>query len=104
MIIHRPVISLLACFLVLAFTAPVFAGERTYWQHKTGHFERTNEKRWDEHSPKGIFHFVEKEHTDKYVVLFDKSRDVTVRLYDHHCDVKNKTEPFKKIYEGHWGK
>jgi hypothetical protein len=104
MTVNRSVVSLLACLLVLAIAAPVHAGERNYWRHKEGHFENTMENKWEEKSPSGTHHFVERDRTEKYVELHDRSRDCTVRLFDDHCTVKFKDEPFRKLYDGHWGK
>jgi hypothetical protein len=104
MTVNRSLASLLACVLVLVFAATAYAKERNYWHHKEGHFENTKENRWEEKSPTGTYHFVEKERTEKYVELHDKSRDCTVRLFDDHCTVRFKDEPFKHLYDGHWGK
>jgi hypothetical protein len=105
MTVHRSLTALLACFLVLAFAAPSYAAERNYWHHKKGHFENTKENNWEEKAPDGnTYRFHERERTQHYVELHDKSRDCTVRLFDDHCSVKFGNEPFKRYYEGHWGK
>jgi type III secretory pathway component EscR len=103
MTVHRSLVSLLAFLLVLVFAAPSFAAERNYWRHSKGHFENTKENKWEEKSASGTQHFVEKDRTEKYVELFDKSRDCTVRLFDDHCTVRFKDGEFTKLYEGKWG-
>jgi hypothetical protein len=105
MTVHRSIVSLFACFLVLAFAAPSQAAERNYWHHKTGHFENTKENKWEEKAPDGnTYHFYEKDRNEKFVELHDKGRDCYVRLFNDHCMVKFGNEQFKRYYEGHWGK
>jgi len=103
MSVKSSAVSLFAFLLVLVLAAPSYAAERNYWHHKTGHFENTKENKWEEKSPGGTYHFVEKERTEKYVEIHDRSRDCTVRLFDDHCLVRFKDEPFKRLYEGRWG-
>ena len=57
-----------------------------------------------EKCPEGTFRFVETNRTEKYIEIYDKSQDCTIRLYDDHCDIKNKgtNGKFKKCFDGMW--
>lgn len=90
--------------LVLGSVPAVRAADREYWKHEKGHFENTSGNKWIEKTEKHTYHFVEKDRKEKYVELYDKTRDISVRLYDHHCDVKKGDGKFEKYYEGKWGK
>ncbi len=96
-------VSLIACLLLLATAGAILAAERNYWRHSKGHFENTKENRWEEKSPDGTYHFVEKKRTDRFVELYDRKRQCTVRLFNDHCNVKFGDEKFQKLYEGKWG-
>jgi hypothetical protein len=96
---------LLALALALAWALPVLAQEaRTYWRHSTGHFENTSGNRWIEKHNKDTYTFTETERTPRYVQLFDRSRDCTVRLLENRCLVRFGNGKFENYYDGRWMK
>ena len=98
----RSVRFLIGLMLVLAFTSPTYAAERKFWRHSDGHFENIKDGQWEEKSPNGNHHFVEKERTEAFIELFDKTRACFVRLYENHCDVKFQNGNYQKLYDGTW--
>src|ERR1700722_2773397 len=88
MTIHRSRVLLIAFFFALTFTSTSNAAERRFWSHDGGHFENINGGQWQEKTPDGPCHFVEKERTEKFIELYDKSRECSVRLFENHCEVK----------------
>jgi hypothetical protein len=48
-------------------------------------------------------HFVEKARTDDYVELYDKDRDLTVRLYSDRQEDKTGDKAFHVVHKGKWG-
>jgi len=97
-------LALLACLIGLAWVGTTVAAEREYWRHSNGHFENTEGNKWREKSPGGTFNFVEQQRTLKFVQLYDRSRDVTIRLFDDRCMIRKGDNPFELKYEGKWGK
>jgi hypothetical protein len=102
--IRHSVLALLACVLTLAVVSTAMAQERNYWRHSRGHFENTTGNKWTEKIDKEVYHFVETERTAKRVEIYDKSRDVTVHLYEAACWVKLSGKKWEKYYDGRWGK
>ena len=101
--IHRSIPWLSACVLVLTFATAVQARERQYWRYHGGHFENTSGNRWEERAGDATYHFTEIERTEKYVELFDKSRDEYVRLYDDRQeDRKGADRHFHELRKGEW--
>lgn len=48
------------------------------------------------------FDFVEINHTDKVVELLDRSRNISVRLHDDHCELSTNQKDWTRLYEGEW--
>jgi hypothetical protein len=95
----------IALFVAFTFATAASAAERNYWHHKNGHFENTEKNHWEEKAPDdNTYHFTEKERTQHYVELHDKSRDCWVRLYNDRCEVKFGEGNFEKFYDGEWRK
>jgi hypothetical protein len=95
----------LAALLTLGVVATVQAGgERTYWRHSVGHFEKVDGN-WRERTEDGtLFRFVETDRTAQFVELFDRSRNIRVRLQATNCLVKDGNGPWEKNYTGKWVK
>jgi hypothetical protein len=93
-----------ALVLLLICASAVEAAERNYWRHSRGHFTNTSGNKWEEKIDDATFHFEEKDRTDAFVLLFDRSRNCHIRLYNDHCDVKFGDGEYKKFYDGRWGK
>jgi len=94
---------ILACLPVPQFPAPTQERTRKEWRYGRGIFKMTKEKEWQEKTPNNVvFHFVEKERTEKYVELYDRSRDCTVRLFDDRFEVKAPFTggKFRKYHDG----
>jgi hypothetical protein len=73
---------------------------REAWKYQNGAFTHTKGKLWEENNG-NIFHFMEVERTDKMIVLYDKSRDISVQLYDDRSDIKWKDKKeFEPLYKG----
>jgi len=88
----------------LLFVSPLRAEKREYWRHSKGHFENTKGNKWIEKASDGMtYRFIEQTRKEKYVELFDKSRDCYVRLYADHCEVKSGDGDFVKLFDGKWG-
>ncbi len=87
--------------------SPGMAGDRDYWRHAQGHFENVIDQGnvWIERGPSGQFQFVEVDRTLDYVLLYDQSRDCTVRLTIDSCWVKAPFtgDQFLRYYHGRWG-
>jgi serine/threonine protein kinase/Tol biopolymer transport system component len=80
---------ILACLPAPPFPAPTQAGKRNVWRYGQGIFKMTKEKKWLEKTPSNVqYHFVEQGRTEKYVELYDRSRDCTVRLHEDRFEVK----------------
>jgi CubicO group peptidase (beta-lactamase class C family) len=94
--------SVVAIVLVAAFTTPSEAADRKCWRYQEGHFEQIQDRQWEEKSPTGTQHFVEKDRSDTFIELYDKNRDCSIRLYRDRCEVKFANSPFAKLYEGAW--
>jgi hypothetical protein len=95
-----------ASLLVLACALPAPAADRSYWRQESGHFENTDRNRWVERAPDGAtYHFVEVERRQRYVELYDRSRDCTVRLFDDRYEVKApwNNYRFENYGVGRWG-
>jgi len=93
-----------ACVLTLVFAAPALAAERNYWRYHGGHFENTTGNRWEERAEDKTFHFVEVDRTERFVQLFDKDRDVTVRLYSDRQEDRTGNGQFHELRKGGWGR
>jgi WD40 repeat protein len=78
--------------------------DRTYWKHSKGSFKKVADKQWVEKGPDGEHQFVEKARVKAYVELFDKGRNVTVRLTDTQALVKSGKAAFKATYKGTWSR
>src|SRR5579872_788811 len=91
-----------ACLLMLGFTSAAYAAERKAWCHSEGHFENLKDGRWEERSQGGTARFVEKERTEKFIELYDATRECYVRLFEKHCEVKFENGKFTKLYDGTW--
>lgn len=91
-----------ACLLILAFTSTSYAEVRTAWCHDEGYFQHLKDDRWDEKSPGGIAHFVERERNEKFIELVDASRGCHMRLFNNHCDIRFQNSKFTKLYDGSW--
>jgi hypothetical protein len=96
--------TLVICFVAMAWALPASAAERQYWRHGEGHFENTRGNHWTERHSGDIYRFVEMDRTPKYVELYDKSRDCTVRLFDGRCMVKFGDQRFERYYDGGWSR
>jgi hypothetical protein len=96
-------LTLLALVLALAWALPALAQEaRTYWRHSTGHFENTAGNRWIEKHNKDSYTFVERDRTPKFIELYDRGRECTVRLFDDRCMVRFGNGKFERYYDGRW--
>jgi hypothetical protein len=94
----------LALVLVPVLALPALADNRArlVWRHGDGHFENIRGNTWVEKSPDGTFHFVERARYERFVELYDGSRDCTVRLFGDRCMVRFGTGPFVRYYDGWW--
>jgi hypothetical protein len=93
---------LLAGLCTLTLVILVSAKERQRWEHSGGHFEKVAPGKWIEKSREGTFEFVEVTETPKFIELFDKKRNVTVRLMDNLLAVKMGKAAFKTTSKGKW--
>ena len=75
--------------------------DRVFWRSSKGYFESTNGDQWVEKYENAKFNYVEIDRTNKYVELFDKSRNFSVRLHADHYDVKVK-DKFERRLDGKW--
>jgi hypothetical protein len=101
---RRGMLALLAGALALVFCSSVTAAERRYWRHSTGHFENTTGNEWVEKINEKTWHFKEVKRTDAYVELYDKTRDLYVRLHNNKCWVKAAGKDYEDYYDGKWDK
>jgi hypothetical protein len=102
--IRQTVLAILTCVVTLAWVGTAAAAERDYWRHSRGHFENTVGNKWVEKIDDRTHRFMEVERTQKYVELYDASRDCTVRLYNDRCMVKKSGKPrFEEYWNGRWG-
>ena len=92
----------IACFVVLAFASTGYSAERKVWCHDEGFFEKLDDGRWKERTPGGNLYFIEKERTEKFIDLYDATRECYVRLFEKHCEVKFGNGKFTKLYDGTW--
>ena len=58
--------------------------------------------------PRGVVTFANFEavyplRTNKFIELYDKNRDIWVRLRDDHCEIK-KDGKYVRLYKGAWKK
>src|ERR1700689_4387950 len=100
--VQRSITGLLACVLVLSFATVAQARERNYWRYHEGHFENTSGNQWEEHMEDKTFHFTEVDRTEKFVELYDKSRNITVRLYDDRQEDRSGIGQFHELRKGEW--
>jgi hypothetical protein len=106
MTVQRTLALAAACLLVLVFALPSHAAGRDYWRQQNGHFENTDRNHWVEKAPNGAtYHFVEVDRRQRYVELYDASRDCTVRLFDNRYEVKAPWNDyrFENYGAGRWG-
>ena len=75
--------------------------ERYFWRSSKGTFDNADGENWIETYEGTEFHYVERERTEKFIELFDASRNYYVRLHADHYDVKVNQE-FKRKLDGHW--
>jgi hypothetical protein len=76
---------------------------RLVWKYDGGFFKDQGSNQWIEKNPSGTYHFVEACRNRDYIDLFDRSRDVTVRLYRRECFLKGLGHrDFVKLYCGRW--
>jgi hypothetical protein len=99
--IRQPLLSQLACLLTLAWVSTATAQDRTYWKSDRGYVENTGGKDWVGKSGDRTVHWVEVQRNGKLVELYDKSRDVTVHLYDDCYWVKD-NKGWRKGLDGSW--
>jgi uncharacterized protein (TIGR03067 family) len=100
--IHRFAL-LCSCVLILPCATRAVAQERTNWEYGQGYFEKTKDGKWIENAKDGTFEFQEKQQTDKYILLIDKSRNIAVRLEEKACYVRTGGKgQFKLTYKGGW--
>ncbi len=81
--------------------APGHRKSRTLWRSSRGYFENTGGDKWVEKNDDGVFNYVERERTAKFIELFDFSRNITVRLHPDHYDVKTNNR-FERKTDGTW--
>ena len=109
MIVRYSLLVVLACVITALVAPPAVAGpaDRNYWKHSKGHFENTSGNNWVEKSGGGTWRYVESDRNDKYVELYDKSREVGVRIYAKKYAWKHPKETqgaWEGKIEGHWMK
>jgi WD40 repeat protein len=94
-------------FLVCTVAACGAADERTVWKYDKGSFEKTGDGKWVEKAADGTHHKLEeKDSTDKYIELYDKTRKLTFRLSETTVAVKGDKDKggFRVIHKGGgWG-
>jgi hypothetical protein len=102
---QKVVYAFLIGIVALLWATPASAADRNYWRHSKGHFENTEGNKWVEKAEKDATHnYVEKERTEKYVELYDKSRDAWVRLFDDRCMYRFGDKKWERLCDGSWGK
>jgi WD40 repeat protein len=95
---------LFVSFTLIVVSSATADDERTVWKYDKGVFEKTGEGKWIEKAPDGTHKLEEKERTDKYIELVDKTRKLTIRLTDTTVLVKNGDKgQFKVTHKGGWG-
>lgn len=77
---------------------------RAKWKYDIGRFEHKNEKNWLETDDQGgRAEFREVARNINYIEVYDKSRDIAVRLYKKKMTVKQPGEKeFKDFRDGKW--
>jgi hypothetical protein len=78
---------------------------RVCWLYEDGQFEHGKGKRWLETFDKGgEEHFREVERNSDYIELYDRSRDIAVRLYSKKMYLKQPgEETYQYFRSGSWG-
>jgi hypothetical protein len=81
---------------------------RAVWAYKNNgnYFEHKRGKLWEEVKDKKVVNtFIEQTRNKEFVELYDKGREVTVRLYAGHSDLKpaGAKAEFKHYSDGKWG-
>jgi hypothetical protein len=105
--IRHSILALVACVVTLGLVGSAAAAERNYWKHSKGHFENTTGNTWVEKIDNRTHKFVEKERTERYIELYDSSRNCWVRLFNDRCLVKFPDKgdtKFEEYYQGRWGR
>ena len=69
--------------------ARIDRSDRAKWVHGAGYFELVAPMQWKEVRPDGsTAEFTEVDRTTEYVELYDRSRDVGIRLYESHAPLR----------------
>lgn len=101
--VRRMSVLALSGLCVLALAMPAFAGERDLWKHSAGAFLNTQGNDWVEKAPDGsTYYFKEQKRTEDFVLLYDRSRDCYVRLFNDRCLVKFGSGSYDEYYRGRW--
>src|SRR5262245_20861003 len=87
-------VALLAAVLVFGHVSAAGQTQRVVWKfNDTGSFHDEGGKRWVEKDAAGtrLFDFKEVVRNDDFIELYDKTRDVTIRLYKDVAYIKTPT-------------
>lgn len=105
MSIRNATFGILVCLFTFGTAQSAVAGDRELWKFDGGFFIKLKGNRWQETSKTSDdkFHFVETARTDEYVEIYDKGRDLTIRLRKKMCTIQTgKSNKFEKLYDGGW--
>jgi hypothetical protein len=76
--------------------------DRVSFGYNKGRFVLDDNNVWHERNVSGSYTFKEVQRTDGYVILYDVSRSIWVRLGADHCDIHGRGEPWAFLYQGGW--
>ena len=83
--------------------------QRNLWLYEGGWYQKKDGKEWIElnfntYAEGKVIRYAEVKRTEAFVELFDKERNIAVRLYDSTEEHKAGNDPWETGYKGRWKK